>query len=131
MPLFLIGVLFTAHVSPATLTVDLSVATSSLQSIEKVFTIAQLKSLATEKAQTHGQKVQKFLNVINCESGWDPDAKGDYVAGEPTSFGLAQFHYPGNWGLSTSSAKVPEIALERMAQAWEDDRATEWSCWTP
>jgi len=97
----------------------------------KEWTVEEMKNLATEKAKEHHLKVNRFLEVIDCESGWNPDAEGDFIKGKPTSFGLAQFHYPERWGLSTSSAKNPQIALETMAQAWEDDRYSEWSCWRP
>ena len=91
----------------------------------KTWTTPELKTLATEKAQKYHLNVKKFLDVIECESEWKIDAVGDGGA----SIGLAQFYYPYRWGLSTTTAKDPDIALETMAQAWHDDRYKEWSCW--
>lgn len=101
--------------------------TPFVEAAPKEWTVPEMKELATKKAKEHGLKVKKFLQVIECESGWDRFAKGD----NGKSHGLAQFYYPGRWGISTSSAYEPDIALEIMAQAWDDSRASEWSCWRP
>lgn len=95
---------------------------------QKTWTIPEMQELATEKAQAHGLNVAKFLDVINCESGWDPNIIGDHG----TSFGLAQLHYPTkDWGIATTTATDPEVALEIMASAWDRGQASRWSCWKP
>ncbi len=93
-------------------------------------TKSALQALAKEAAIKHGLNVSRFLAVIECESSWDTNAKGDYRKGEPTSFGLAQLHYPTrDWGIATSSAYVPEIALTLMAEAWVKNKQHKWSCY--
>ena len=106
---------------PSVLTVPIVHA----EELTKEWTVEEMKTLATEKAKAHGLNVFRFLETIRCESLWDRFAVGD----QGRSHGLAQFYYPGRWGISTTSAYEPEIALEVMAQAWEDDRYSEWSCW--
>lgn len=123
---------------------DPSVLTVHAQEIP-VQSTTTLQSLATSIAKKHGLNVEHFLKVIGCESGWDTHAKGDYPDGkggftkkdlapkgsEPTSFGLAQLHYPvEKWGVSVEDAENPAIALEQMALSWEHDEAWRWSCWT-
>lgn len=120
---FLVSLMMTST-SPSVLSVP--VVSTTLQSTKTELTIDKLKSLATEKAEEHGLNVQKFLDVINCESQWDRYAVGDHG----TSFGLAQLHYPTrDWGIATSTAYEPDVALEIMASAWARGEASRWSCW--
>lgn len=102
--------------NPAVLTVPVETAP---------LTQTELIAIATDEAKSHHLNVEHFLKTIECESAWDVNAVGD----RGTSIGLAQLHFPGNWEISTSSAKDPYIALSIMAQAWEDNRYAEWSCW--
>lgn len=90
-----------------------------------------LVAYATEVAEEHNLNVPHFLAVISCESRWDTHAKGDYVNGVPTSFGLAQLHYPQrDWGISIEQAQQPRLAMEIMAKAWERNEYRRWSCWS-
>lgn len=85
---------------------------------------------ATEVASQHHLNVPHFLAVINCESGWNPRAEGDFVNGNPTSFGLVQLHYPvRDWGISVEEAFQPRKSIDIMAEAWERNEYTRWSCW--
>lgn len=85
-----------------------------------------LQAFATKVAKKHGLNVNHFLNVIQCESHWKPDAVGD----NGTSFGLAQLHNPvTDWGITAEQAKDPEIALPIMAKAWQEGKERKWSCW--
>lgn len=107
-------------------------------------TKSALQELAKEAAIKHGLNASRFLAVIGCESQWDRFAKGDWTPGDgkfyhknkappgswPTSFGLAQFHNPIEyWGMTIEDAYDPEIAIERMAKAWENGRHRAWSCY--
>jgi len=93
---------------------------------EKVWTVQDMKGLATKEAKEHGLNVRRFLKVIERESGWDRFAIGD----NGLSHGLAQLYYPTrDWGIATSSAYDPEIALEIMASAWENGLHRKWSAW--
>lgn len=77
-------------------------------------------------AKKHHLNADHLWHVVQCESGFNPEAIGDHG----TSIGIAQLHYPdAYWGISTSSAENPEVALEIMGQAWEDGKAGLWSCY--
>lgn len=106
-------------------------------------TEASLKSLAIKVAKEHALNVNHFVNTIECESHFNPQATGDYPDGHgnfvtkdkapnwshPTSFGIAQLHNPvKNWGLTIKQAETPSIALETMAKAWDNNHANYWSC---
>lgn len=95
--------------------------------LEKTGGADDLRAYASSIAQAHGLNVNRFLNVIQCESHWNPNAVGD----QGTSFGLAQLHNPvSDWGITSTQAKNPEVALPIMAKAWEDGKQRKWSCWT-
>ena len=93
---------------------------------ERVWTVEEMKDLATEKAKAYGLNVDRFLKTITCESQWDRFAVGD----NGLSHGLAQFYHPTrDWNIATSSAYEPEIALELMAKTFEKGEAYRWTCW--
>jgi hypothetical protein len=124
-----ISLMMLASTSPSVLTVDLTTVPIDTN-ITKEWTIEEMKTLAEEKARKYGLHVYRFKKTIECESRWDRFAQGDFRNGKPTSFGLAQFHYPTrDWDMATSSAYEPEVALEVMALAWSRDEAFRWSCW--
>lgn len=54
-----------------------------------------------------------MLAQAEAESGPDPTAKGDHVKGEPTAFGLHQWHGPGIAAIKTATgidiASLPAI----------------------
>lgn len=96
----------------------------------KAWTEEELRAYAIEVAEEYNLKTDRFLEVIRCESQWNPNAEGDFRNGVPTSFGLAQFHKPqSGWGISIEEAKDPSVALPLMAQAWVDGYAHHWTCW--
>lgn len=116
------------------------------QIITEVHRYSQLsvRQIAIEKAKKYNLNQKLFLNTIKCESdfiatstGDYPDGKGNFVpeylapkGAEPTSFGVAQLHFPErDWGISTSTAENPEVALEIMAKAWSKGQENKWSCW--
>jgi hypothetical protein len=119
LPLALMGFLLSATLDPTILTVPLDVVVETHASTTQ--------ELAAYIATKHGLNVNRFLKTIECESGWNARAVGD----NGTSFGLAQIHYPArDWGITREDAYTPEIALEIMAQKWEDGEAWRWSCWS-
>lgn len=119
----IISAMLLGQQDPSVLTVPMAHASA--------LTTDELKAMATEIAKEHHLNVNRFLKTIECESNWDVYAKGDYVKGEPTSFGLAQLHYPTrDWGVATSTAYEPRFALETMAKKWENGEQRRWSCWS-
>lgn len=125
--------------------VGLGLDTTHIQASE--FTKDELKTIAVGIAHEHGLNVDKFLKTIECESGWDAVAEGDYPDGKggfttkakapkgskPTSFGLVQLHYPErDWGVTIAQAKEPIRALQIMANAWDKygvAGAPKWTCY--
>lgn len=88
------------------------------------------RQIAIQTAKEHHLNVGRFLAVIECESQWNERARGDYKNGQPTSFGLAQLHYPErDWGITIEQAYDPKISLEIMATSWENGDASRWSCY--
>lgn len=93
------------------------------------FTKDDLKVMAVAIATEHNLNAEKFLKTIECESGWNPKAKGDYRNGKPTSFGLVQLRFPEtDWGLTKAQAMQPLVAMTTMAEAWQKGLAKKWSC---
>jgi hypothetical protein len=95
-------------------------------------TTADLYAIATSSAEKYGltkKETTRMLAVINCESLWNVNSKGDYINGKPTSFGLAQFHNPAKWGLTVKESYDPYIALDLMSSVWKE-RYSEWSCYS-
>lgn len=45
-------------------------------------------------------------DIVQVESGGDPNAKGDYVNGSPTSFGSYQLHQNGGQGTGYTAAQL-------------------------
>jgi hypothetical protein len=86
----------------------------------------ELKAMATEIAMEHKLNVPHFLKTIECESNWDTRAVGD----GGLSHGLVQLYYPTrDWGIATTSAYEPRLSMEIMAEAWQKNLASKWTCW--
>lgn len=93
------------------------------------FSKDDLKVLAVGIASAHNLDAEKFLSVIECESRWNPKAKGDYRNGKPTSFGIVQLRFPErDWNMTKEEAMQPLRAMETMAVAWEAGETRKWSC---
>lgn len=108
--------------------IGLGLDTSVVHAAE--FSKDDLKVLAVGIATAHNLDAKKFLDVIDCESRWNPSAKGDYRNGKPTSFGIVQLRFPErDWGMTKEEAMQPLRAMETMAIAWENGRQRKWSCW--
>jgi hypothetical protein len=84
----------------------------------------QLKQFAIHEAEFHSLPPLDFLAVINCESGFNPDALGDYG----TSYGIGQFHHLSDWGMTKEQSYDPFYSIARMALAWSDGMEYRWSC---
>lgn len=106
--------------------IGLGLDTSAVHAAE--FSQDDLKTLAVGIATAHNLNAEKFLKVLDCESGFNPKAIGDHG----TSFGIAQLHYPlRDWSITKEQAFEPLRSMEIMANAWERGLASRWSCWKP
>lgn len=69
--------------------------------------------------------------VIQCESGGDPKAKGDFSEKlqEYTSFGLVQIHLPAHPDITRAQAEDPEFAMAYLEKEVKAGRGNQWTCW--
>src|SRR5690242_5237369 len=112
MLVFFASLLFAAPKNPAILS---PVLVQHAEAASITFSTSTLQAFASSTAAAAGLDPVRFQAVINCESGWNPDAIGD----DGTSIGIAQVHYPSrDWRISTSTALNPFQAISVMADAW-------------
>lgn len=90
-----------------------------------VLNVDDLKTVAVAEAVDHGLNVDHFLKTIDCESGFVASQIGDH--GE--SFGIAQIHLVAHKDVSKSDALNPYFALHWMAENWQNDNASIWTCY--
>lgn len=103
----------------------------------KEWTVPEMKALATETAKKHGLKVQKFLDVVNCEVKKRPDGSWDYKAQSDhykngkreDSWGMWQINLYWNPQVTKEQAQDPEWSTEWAATAWANGNARWWSCY--
>jgi hypothetical protein len=91
--------------------------------------VSALKTIATAEAVSHGLNVEHFLNVIECESKFAANQKGDYRNGVPTSYGITQIHLPAHPEITKAQALDPFFSLHWAAEQWQDGNAKAWTCW--
>ena len=84
-------------------------------------------------AEHYNASEQEMKRVITCESGWQPEVKGD--GGKAYSY--AQFHEPtfNMWAKELNkdlSYSNPDDHLELMAYAFSKGSSYKkhWTCWT-
>lgn len=83
------------------------------------------KQIALREANKAGLNVDRFLAVIDCESGFRADAIGD----GGRSYGVAQLFLPAHPEITKEQALDPEWSLAWMANEWKKGHASAWSCW--
>ena len=76
-------------------------------------------------AEFKGVDPLAFVETLNCESGFNPLAVGD----SGTSFGIAQFHNPTEWGITESQALNPWLSIALAADSWSRGESSRWSCY--
>ncbi len=72
-------------------------------------------------AAMYGAPADEMKAVINCESGFDPNAVGDHHH----SFGVAQIYLPVHPFITKAQALDPDWSVQYMASHWHTDH---WSC---
>lgn len=88
--------------------------------------LPDLQTYASTTAELYGLDPQLFQDVLECESGFNPNAVGDHG----TSWGIAQLHDPEtDWQISTSTALDPYLSIRIMARMWARGEAGRWTCW--
>lgn len=71
------------------------------------------------------QKIKEIETTIQCESGWDVEARGD--GGK--SRGLSQIHSGWNPHVTDEMAFDPEYALNFIVDGFKRGDERKWSCW--
>ena len=59
-------------------------------------------------ADKYGVNIRDMDKLITCESGYNPDAKGDYKNGVPSAIGILQF-WKGTFDAFKKEAKMPQL----------------------
>lgn len=101
--------------NPATLTAPQAQAAY----ITPDYSTTTLAAYARQTALADGLDADLFVRVIDCESGFAWNARGDH----DTSYGVAQFHRLDEWGISTTTAFDPYAAIQVAARAWQEGLA--------
>lgn len=85
-----------------------------------------IPSLVDYYADKYGVSKDVMHTVVNCESGYKPQAVGD--SGQ--SFGLVQIHMP-SWGgaITPEQANDPDFALNFLAEKLSEGRGYLWTCY--
>lgn len=76
-----------------------------------------------ESAQEARIQPRTALNVMRCESNYDPDAVGDHNH----SFGLSQINLPSHPDISKEEALDPKFAIEYLTHGLAK-KTDHWSC---
>jgi len=100
-----------------------------------------IREYAKSVALDHGLNVEKFLEVIHCESGWQADVQsrhrytkdnpewGVLAGDQELSFGIVQIHLPSHPTITKEQAKNPQWAINWMADRWVEGKQSWWSCY--
>lgn len=80
---------------------------------------------ASSTAIEDGLDKEHFLATLNCESGFEYDAKGD----DGVSIGAAQIDFKYHPEIFYTQALDPRWSILWMAQMWKDGYAHWWSCY--
>ena len=133
-----LGLLFTAAISPQILTVDLSVVIEP-----KVWTQEMVKELAIEQTEKYRLHKGRFLVTLKCENDFNATGQSQHKnrqifpewytpVGDPNkeqSFGAAMINLPSHKGITREMAEDPTFAIPWMAKKWVAGDASLWSCW--
>lgn len=77
------------------------------------------------EAEKHGVNGNHIVNTIQCESGFRLDAVGD----GGNSYGIAQYHLPGNKNITKEKAVDPYWSIDTMIQWFKRGDAKRWTCY--
>lgn len=97
-----------------------------------------LEQMVDTYAQEYGVSAEKIGAVIQCESGWNPNAVNwqDSHATSEGSHGISQFAKPTiemygkKIGMVNPDPYNPEQAIEVMAYMFSIGEAKQWTCYT-
>ncbi len=96
----------------------------------QVMTPADWQVFASTTAQEAHINAEHLVAVIRCESNFIATSTGDFMNGDPTSFGIVQIHLPAHPDITKEQALDPYFAIPWMVHEWDKDREGEWSCYS-
>lgn len=80
--------------------------------------------LINDSAMKYGVKASVMHTVIKCESGYNPNAVGDFGK----SYGLVQIHLPSHPEISKAQALDREFAIDFLAKKLSTHQGRMWTC---
>jgi hypothetical protein len=89
-----------------------------------------IRTRVNHYAEKYGVAESTMNKIVQCESGFDPKAKGDFstTTQEYTSFGLVQINLPHNKNVTKEEAFNVEYALDFLASGLSQGRGSRWTC---
>lgn len=82
-------------------------------------------ALINKKAEEYNVSAEVMKKVISCESGYNPNALGDFGY----SRGLVQIHSKYHPDVTDDMAYNEEFAIDFLAQKLSEGRGSLWSCY--
>lgn len=95
--------------------------------IKTEWTQKEVRELTDYYADMYGVSSKTMHIIVNGESGYQFDQKGDFYNGQYNSFGACQIHLPDHPNISKEQALNPEFCLDWMAQQVKAGRARLWT----
>lgn len=86
---------------------------------------ADLDAIIDADAAKYGVNRDHLYKTLECESNFDIDARGD----DGLARGVAQIRSDYHQEISDEQADDPAFAIDFMAKAFAQGKASEWSCW--
>jgi len=105
----------------------LFIVTLILLSIPLLVKSETITQIIAEKAHQYGVDPQLALYISYKESNWNPNAKGDYKNGKPTSFGIWQIHNPSQKGLTITQSYDLIISTNWAMKTMAKEGCKQWS----
>ncbi len=95
-----------------------------------VYTREQIAELVATYSIKYGVDYSKMMHTIECESNYKNVQSSLYSNGiREDSWGIAQINLYWNNEVRRSQALEPKFAVEYMANAFSQGRASRWSCY--
>lgn len=84
-----------------------------------------IDELIAEYAVLYDVSEYVMHTVINCESGYNPQAFGDHG----NSRGLVQIHKPSHPTITDEQAYDPDFSIRFLAQKLAEGKGSMWTCY--
>lgn len=90
-----------------------------------------IRDYTAAEATLAGVSVAETLHIIDNESHDNPLAKGDYVSGVPTSFGISQIHLIAHKDITKEQAYNAVFSIEYLVNQLKQGNGHIWSTYDP